>query len=256
MFAVKLLFFVTFIVGSLADGFDFNNPETFLISVVDQNGKQIYSGSEGIDSVGFTPETDYVTVTASKDGDEKFNEQFRTSIHGNGPMCNYALFVSSIGYAHYKSSSSSNGCNQDENTVENRDLVAFDNQSANKFYPSFAKDGQVFAADSVNGFLEPGFIRIYTTDDAYLSAPAVNINSGDVISTAVFDPYVGDFVTCTENEKFLGQVIMKYKDKKCEAITLGNTGASKSVRVVDRLKAINRALRAAFKEVLKRVRKV
>ena len=55
---------------------------------------------------------------------------------------------------------------------------SIDNMSDHKIYPAFAANGDNYTPDSIHGLLDPGVIRMYTTEDAYWSSPAVNIGEG------------------------------------------------------------------------------
>ena len=198
-----------------ADGFNFNNPDGLTVDVVDENNTSLYHSMGSMDGFGWTPQTDYVTVTAKNaDNSEVFRKDFRTSLHGNGPMCNYTLLLSEYeGYKHEMSSLSSRGCTPNEDSYHPNTGVpkyTLDNASDHVFNPSFRKEGEEFAADSVHGWVRPGEIRTYTPDDAYWSSPSVNIHEGDILSTAAYDPY-SSYIICEDNTPAMGTKTFVYK---------------------------------------------
>lgn len=257
MFAVKLLFCISLIVGSRADGFEFNNPEGFEISVVDETGIYIYSSIATMNSVKWTPSTRYVTVTVKENHENKqvFTKQFRTSV-GNGHMCNYALLIMGYDYyrwTHYKSSFSSPGCTDDGDNHDSP-LMVFDNGSDHKVYPSFAAKGEQYSPDRIHGILDPGCIRIYSADGGAYLPPVANIYPGVITATAVFDPYLDSYITCTDFNEFYGKKFLNFKavegERKCEDKEIyGETEETALAKENESLQQANKALLKALKEL-------
>jgi len=139
---LKQLFCIIFIVGSLGDQFSISNPDGLIIDIKDQNDSPYYSSENSenheypdnvvvtkgsaSDVVGFTPETNYVTITAKTGyGEEVFSKEFATSL--NHPwkqwssnrvydiVCDYDIMITRRkGYRHQKSSLSSSVCTEDQ----------------------------------------------------------------------------------------------------------------------------------------------